>query len=156
MTALVASYYIAFAIWRVHPGSVFSYGLYYEADRQTELLLLPRAGLKVTRDDQEVYQRLIPLVEEHAQNGVVLALPDAPEISFLAARANPTRALFEFFDEPMSADSLLALAAGTRDHVGGGEHASPPSLRPCTPAVLAALRGALSLGEQVGQFLVLW
>jgi hypothetical protein len=153
--ALVACYYIAFAVWRVHPGSVFSYGLYYEADRQTELLRLPRAGLKVTRDDQQVYQRLIPLVEEHAQNGVVLALPDAPEVSFLAGRTNPTRALFEFFDEPMSADSLLALAGarGVTSVVVNMRPAFSPAL---APAVLAALRERYPSGEQVGQFLVLW
>lgn len=155
VTALVAGYFIAFAVWRIHPGSVFSYGLYFEADRQTELLHLPRAGLKVTRDDQEVYQRLIPLVEEHAQNGVVLALPDAPEVSFLAARVNPTRALFEFFDDPMSADSLLALAGarGVTSVVVNTRPAFSPAL---APAVLAALRERYPSGEQVGQFLVLW
>ena len=155
VTALVAGYFIAFAIWRVHPGSVFSYGLYYEADQQTELLRLPRAGLKVTRDDQEMYQRLIPLVEEHAQNGVVLALPDAPEVSFLAGRVNPTRALFEFFDDPMSADSLLALAGarGVTSVVVNTRPAFSPAL---TPAVLAALRARYPSEAQVGRFLVLW
>ena len=155
VTALVGSYYIAFAVWRVHPGTVFSFGINYEADRQTELLHLPRAGLKVSRDDQQVYERLIPLVEEHAQNGVVLALPDAPEVSFLAARANPTRALFEFFDEPMSADSLLALAGahGVTSVVVNTRPAFSPAL---SPAVLAALRERYPSGEQVGQFLVLW
>jgi len=153
--ALVVAFYVAFAIWRIHPGSVFSYGLYYEADRQTEPLRLPRAGLTVTHDDQQVYERLVGLVQLHAQNGVVLALPDAPEVSFLAGRANPTRALFEFFDAPLSADSTLALAAarGVTTVVVNGKPGFSPVL---SPAVLEALRARYPSAEQVGQFLVLW
>lgn len=155
VTALVVAFYAAFAIWRVHPGSVFSYGLYYEADRQTEPLRLPRAGLTVTRDDQQVYERMVALVQLHAQNGVVLALPDAPEVSFLSGRANPTRALFEFFDAPMSADSILALAGakGITAVVVNGKPGFSPAL---SPAVLEALHARYPASEQVGQFLVLW
>jgi len=155
VTAIVVCFYIAFAVWRAHPGTVFSYGVSYEPDRQTEQLRLPRAGLMVTHDDQSTYERLIPLVEAHAQNGVVLALPDAPEVSFLAGRANPTRALFEFFDEPISSDSLLALAGarGVTAVVVNGRPSFSPIL---SPETLAALRARYPSEEQVGQFLVLW
>jgi hypothetical protein len=52
----------------------------------------------VTHDDQSTYERLIPLVEAHAQNGVVLAL--RMRRKFPSSPAAPTnRALFEFFDE---------------------------------------------------------
>jgi hypothetical protein len=153
--AVVVSFFIAFAIWRVHPGTVFSYGLYYEPDRQTEPLRLQRAGLTVTRDDQSTYERLIPLVEAHAENGVVLALPDAPEVSFLAGRANPTRALFEFFDAPMSADSIMSLvgARGVTAVVVNEKPSFSPAL---SPEVLEALRTRYPTAEQVGHFLVLW
>ena len=77
------------------------------------------------------------------------------EVSFLAGRANPTRALFEFFDEPISSDSLLALAGarGVTAVVVNGRPSFSPIL---SPETLAALRARYPSEEQVGQFLVLW
>jgi len=39
-------------------------------------------------------------VGAHAQGDYIWAGPDCPEVYFLAAKRNPTRTLFDFFDEP--------------------------------------------------------
>ncbi len=153
--ALVVAFYTAFAVWLVHPGTVYTHGRVYEADRQTEPLRLVRGGLRVTREEQAVYERVVSLVQEHAKNGVVLATPDSPEIAFLSDRANPTRSLFEFFDAPLTAPAMMALLDQRR--VTAVVVNNKPWFSPrLAPDVLAALHLRFPSEEVVGPFLVLW
>ncbi len=49
----------------------------------------------------EQYERLIPLVQQHAAGGYIYAAPDCPKVYFLSGLRNPTRTLFDFFDNAM-------------------------------------------------------
>jgi hypothetical protein len=42
----------------------------------------------------------VALLKAHARGGYTFASPDCPEFYFLSGLRNPTRSLFEFFDEP--------------------------------------------------------
>jgi len=84
---------------------------HFQPDTQTTRLNLPRAGnLRVSAKFVAIYEKVIPLVQEHARSGEIYAAPDCPEVYFLAGYKNPTPTLFDFFDKPDGrAERLLNL-----------------------------------------------
>jgi len=62
---------------------------------------LPRAGsVHVTSAQAPGYRRLVHLIDAHGVGRPIYAGPDAPEIYFLAGRANPTPYMFDFLADP--------------------------------------------------------
>ena len=45
------------------------------------------------------YESAVRVVREHARGEYIWASPDAPQLYFLSGYRNPTRSLFEFFDD---------------------------------------------------------
>jgi hypothetical protein len=70
-------------------------------DPAVNLLELPRGGLFLTERDRQKYHRLVTAIQQNSPpNSSIYAGPDCPEVYFLSERKNPTRTLFELFDEP--------------------------------------------------------
>lgn len=70
-------------------------------DPGVNLLELPRGGLFLTERDRQKYDRLVTAIQQNSPpNSSIYAGPDCPEVYFLSERKNPTRTLFELFDEP--------------------------------------------------------
>jgi len=70
-------------------------------DPAVNLLELPRGGLFLTERDRQKYDRLVTAIQQNSPpNSSIYAGPDCPEVYFLSERTNPTRTLFELFDEP--------------------------------------------------------
>jgi hypothetical protein len=89
-----------FAVLVLRPGGLQPLGWQYAMDRQTAMLELPRAGgLRVSPEMEKQYDMVIPLLQEHAGGHTILAAPDCPEIYFLGGFENPTRSMFEMFEE---------------------------------------------------------
>jgi hypothetical protein len=61
---------------------------------------LPRGGLTIRRDERDEYVRMVAIIQAHSRGRYIYVSPDAPEVYFLSARENPTRTLFDFFDDP--------------------------------------------------------
>ena len=100
LLAVLFAHFMLFAIFRVTPPFIYHMGLFYEPYPETQMLDLPRAGgLHVDRESANVYRELILLIQEHAGTGEIYATPDCPEVYFLAGYKNPTRTLFDFFDD---------------------------------------------------------
>jgi hypothetical protein len=99
--SLLVAFYIAFAVLRVNTSPLYGMGTVYAPYFATERLASERGGLEVARFQAAEYRDLVPLVQKHARGGYTWASPDAPEIYFLAGLRNPTRTLFEFFDDPV-------------------------------------------------------
>lgn len=70
------------------------------SERTAPLNIARAAGLRVREADARTYTELIPFIRAHAPNRRILAGTDCPEIYFLSGLPNPTRALFEFLEEP--------------------------------------------------------
>lgn len=49
--------------------------------------------------DAQLYESLIPLVQQHAAGAFIYAAPDCPEVYFLSGLADPVGSVFEFFDD---------------------------------------------------------
>jgi 4-amino-4-deoxy-L-arabinose transferase-like glycosyltransferase len=100
LLAVVFTFFLLFAMIRVTPPFIYATGFYYQADPETHVLNLPRAGkLKVDAESVKIYERLISLIRQHAEAGGIYAAPDCPQIYFLSGHANPTRAQFDFFED---------------------------------------------------------
>ena len=59
-----------------------------------------RAGLRVRDSAAVEYDSLISLVRAEAKGQFIYATPDCPEVYFLSGFRNPTRTMFDFFDDP--------------------------------------------------------
>ncbi len=72
----------------------------YEVRTDRESLDMERGGIRVPAGDKAEYEGLVATLRSLAPNGVMYATPDAPETYFLSGLRNPTRVLYDFFDEP--------------------------------------------------------
>ena len=85
-------------------------GIAYRPAYEMAPLKLERGGVNVPPWYVDAYHELIPLLKAHARGGYTWASPDAPEVYFLADLRNPTRSLYEFFEDPSGYDQrTLAL-----------------------------------------------
>lgn len=100
--AATIAFYLAFAVIRVavRPGSH---------------LALDRGGLRVPARDSADALAFVETLRAHARNGYTFATPDCPEAYFLTGLRNPTRTMYERFDESAGdPDRVLALLQARR------------------------------------------
>lgn len=97
--ATLAAFYLAFAVLRLNPTSLFTMGAAYRPYLPTVPLMLERGGVEVPVEHAELYGAVIPMLRHVARGGYTWASPDMPEVYFLSDLRNPTRTLFEFLDD---------------------------------------------------------
>ncbi len=157
LLAVVFAGFLLFAVLRVTPPFIYAMGYYDQPDPETQVLDLPRAGsLRIEPRSVEIYERLIPLIQQHAGAGEIYAAPDCPEIYFLSGYRNPTPALFDFFEDDYgNSERLLRLIDSRPIRVvvlNGG-----PSFSEVMPTdVRDALMNRFPENERIGDFEVLW
>ena len=99
--ALVA-FFTVFAIFRANGSPLQSMGIVDVPPFPMARLALERGGIDIPAEHAVVYDSLIPMLRAHARGGYTWASPDTPEIYFLSGLRNPTRSLFEIFDDSTS------------------------------------------------------
>ena len=148
--------YALFAALRIHPTSVGGMGLAFLPDVQYAQLPLARVGVRVTPSDSAMYELLVRTLRDHAHSGYTYASPDCPQVYFLSGLRNPTRTVFDFFDDPvgrtprileeLSAHNVTAIAINEQPEFSGP---MPDDLR-------TALETRYPFVEQIGNFTVRW
>jgi len=96
----LVTFYLLFGLLWINTGYVWQMGEHYVLDDQHYELRLPRARIEVSAEDRDIFERLVATVQEHARGEYIYATPDCPEVYFLSGLKNPTRTLFDFFDDP--------------------------------------------------------
>lgn len=94
----------------VNSGMLYRAGHFaYDPASATQRLALPRAGgLRVSPEQKEEYEQLVGAMWAFSTSRYAFATPDAPEVYFLSGLRNPTRTVFDFFDEgPHRAERVL-------------------------------------------------
>ena len=152
------AFYLAFAVFRVTPGFLYSMGYFYQPDPETTRLQLPRAGgLRVDAARAQEYEELIPVIRAHAGfSDYIYAAPDCPEVYFLAAKRNPTRTLFDFFDEPTDHVQRVLSAIDAHDVHVIALYSQPEFSPPISSDLATTLRERFPQSQQVGEFQVRW
>jgi hypothetical protein len=157
LLAVVAAGFLLFPVFRFTPPFIYFMGSSYQPNPETQPLDLPGAGnLRVEPASVPIYHRLIALIKQHAGDGEIYAAPDSPQVYFLAGCKNPTRELFDFFDENypdlpgtlelMDTHSIRVVVLNTL-----------PDFSPALPAdIHDALVRRFPQTEKVGPFEVRW
>jgi hypothetical protein len=99
-SALGLAFYLAFAAFLLQPSAIYSWWNRYHPVAMPDRLDGPRGGgLYVTAIHGAENRALVRLVTAHAKPGsYIFAAPDCPQVYFMTATRNPTRALFDFFE----------------------------------------------------------
>jgi len=72
------------------------------------LLDVDRGQLLVHENEKTQYEKVLSLVHEYSEpDAPIFATPDCPEVYFLCERPNPTRTMYDFFDDPVGRDERL-------------------------------------------------
>jgi 4-amino-4-deoxy-L-arabinose transferase-like glycosyltransferase len=152
----VVLFLTAFAVVRVNDSTLYTMGVSYQPYGPTLPLALERGGLEVPAADAVVYRRVVALVRMHAKGGYLWASPDCPEVYFLTGLKNPTRTLFDFFDQPPGRTGRVLDALDQRG-VSVIVLNARASFSPTLPDDLVAeLEARYPFGTNVGQFQVRW
>jgi len=158
LAGLLLAFYLAFAVFRVTPSFIYAMSYFYQPDPQTTPLRLHRGGgLRVNAGEAEMYDALIPFIEAHAGgSSFIYAAPDCPEVYFLAGMNNPTRTIFDFFDDPTQHEQRVL-------HAIDGAHVNvvallkePPFSPQVSSQLMDRLRERYPLSQQIGRFEVRW
>src|SRR6185437_1149013 len=97
--ASIVGFYLLFGVIDLNSAGVFTQAQFAVPFKYTERLALPRAGIDVSPYDARAYSVLIPMLQIRARGGYTWASRDCPEIYFLSGLKNPSRTLFDFFDD---------------------------------------------------------
>jgi len=91
--------YLVFGVLWLNRGYIRAIGVTYVRVEQDTQLALRRARLCVPEREARLYEELVAEIQRHSHPGsYIYATSDCPEMYFLAARANPTRTFYDFFD----------------------------------------------------------
>jgi hypothetical protein len=152
----IAIFLIAFAVMRVNTGTIYNMGLWYQPYPETMSLGFPRARLDVRLKDATTYRAAIPLLEQHARGAYTWASPDCPEIYFLSGLRNPTRSLFDFFDDENGRTTRI-LSTLERNRVTAIVLNTQPAFSSGIPSDLnAALEARYPFSADDGKFRIRW
>jgi hypothetical protein len=97
--ALLVGFCAAFAVLRLNQSPLNDMDRQYEAYPAVRPVAIDRAGLTVPLFQAGQYESAVRMVRTHARGEYIWASPDAPQLYFLAGYRNPTRSMFEFFDD---------------------------------------------------------
>jgi hypothetical protein len=154
--AALIGFYLLFGLLWVNTGYVWKMGIYYVKDDQTELPRLDRARILMNGSDRDTYERLVAALREHTHGSYVFATPDCPEVYFLSGLQNPTRTLYDFFDDPSQRTTRVVSALETHEVTAVALNREARFSRGIPIELEAALDSLYPATDTVGRFLVRW
>lgn len=147
---------VAFAVMRVNTSTLSGMGWLYQPYPRTASLGLPRGRLDVPAREAEMYRVAVKVLQQHARGGYTWASPDCPEVYFLSGLGNPTRSLFDFFDDNTGRTARI-LSALERHGVTAIALNSAPEFTAGIPKDLVnALEQRYPFGANIGKFQIRW
>lgn len=151
-------FYLLFAVVRFTPMMLCrTWG--FGPCHQLDLLRLERGGmLRVTKEEAFLYDELIPLIQSHARGKFMYAAPDCPEVYFLSGLRNPTRTLFELFDDPAGRTERIldALESHAVSVVAFNEATARDEPKDLDPALRTAIEQRFPHSQEIGYYEVRW
>jgi hypothetical protein len=106
--------------------------------------------------DRDTYERLVAALREHTHGSYVFATPDCPEVYFLSGLQNPTRTLYDFFDDPSQRTTRVVSALETHEVTAVALNREARFSRGIPIELEAALDSLYPATDTVGRFLVRW
>jgi hypothetical protein len=156
MVAIAMAFYLAFAVGRANRTTLYTMAVYYAPYLQTEMLDLPRGGIEVPIVHAHVYRALIPLLQSRARGGYTWASPDMPEVYFLSGLKNPTRSLFDFFDDTTGRTGRILGALDSHGVTAVVLNRQAAFSAPLSDDLIAPLERRYPFAVNVGAFQLRW
>jgi hypothetical protein len=156
---LVAGFFAVFGVVAVNPNHIALWkGAVLPSDQWARVSLsIPRTGLTVSAGDARTYGQVVALLTAHSPpSGYIYAAPDCPELYFLTGRGNPTRTLFDFFDDTTGRDARIVRELDAHDVTAIAINTTPEFSRSVGPALEALLRARYPDSAAAGEFVVRW
>ena len=149
--------YLLFAIIWMNSSYIWALGNGYAPFQFVDAPWVRRAQIRMDPGERDEYTRLMQVVVyKMPSHSKMLALPDCPEVDFLAARRNPSRYIYESLSEhpPGSREVIELLDAKDIALIVINRE---PSFSPRLDAdLLRALEARYPYSEEAGRFLVRW
>jgi hypothetical protein len=144
-----------FAVARMNTGYVYTLGTGYR--RYAGVTSgLAKAPLRVNEIQRDEYARLIDTISRHANGRYIYATPDCPEVYFFSGFANPTRTIYEAFDQsPMTSENVFRLTEARGITVVVINH-KPEFSKPLDGDIERALADRFPQSALIGHFRVMW
>lgn len=156
VVGLVMAFYLAFAVTRANRTTLYTMAVYYRPYLPTTVLALPRGGIEVPTPHAAAYRPLILLLRARARGEYTWASPDMPEVYFLSGLKNPTRTLFDFFDDTTGRSARILSALDSHGVTAIVLNRAPAFSAPLSDDLIAALEQRYPFGADVGPFQVRW
>jgi hypothetical protein len=127
-----------------------------ERDRLATLAM-PRGGLLVSQEDSTQYTNLLRVIARPGTGEFIYVWHDSPQIYFLAGKKNPTRTMFEAFDDSTAGSTPYLVDRLQRAGVRLVVLTDPDgAVRPMATDFRAWIDSTYPLAEQVGRMQVRW
>ena len=110
LPAMAVAFCTAFAVLWLNDSPLNDMHVQYEPYPEVRAMQLDRAGLLVPLWQAGQYEATVQVVREHARGAYIWASPDVPQLYFLTGYRNPTRSLFELFDDTTGRDTRILRA----------------------------------------------
>lgn len=156
---LLAGYFVAFALWAIHPAFIWNMGTGgrgFSPDIQVVTLPRPRGGIRVSPRMYEMYTATTDFVRARARGGYVFAAPDAPEINFLTGTKNPTRVIFDFLSDTTGRAAMVREAITRHDVNVAVINLQPSFSKPLPQELIPWFNQRFPHNQTFGKFLVFW
>jgi hypothetical protein len=154
--AALLVFYTGFAVFRVNDAPLQAMGLFNASYWPTEPLRLARVGLVLPTDQVAVYRQLIPMLQRRARGGYTWASPDCPEIYYMSGLRNPTRTLYEMFDDTANGTARVLRALDEHGVTAIVVNTLPAMSPRVTDAMSAELAERYPYGTMIGPFQLRW
>ncbi len=157
--AIVGAFFFVFGVVCVNPGRVTLWdGVLLPPEAWPRVrLAIPHTGLRSGALTADQYERTVMLLRAHsAPDGFIYAAPDCPELYFLSQLRNPTRTLFDFFDDSAGHDARVLRAIDSLHVTAVAINKRPYFSPPIDAALSSALRARFPDSAVVYSFVVRW
>jgi len=156
LVGMVMAFYMAFAVARANRTTLYTMAVYYRPYLPTQVLDLPRGGIEVPTQHAEWYRPLILILQMQARGGYTWASPDMPEVYFLSGLKNPTRSLFDFFDDPANRTTRILSALDSHGVTAIVVNGWPAFSPPLAPDLADGLVKRYPMALNIGPYQVRW
>ncbi|MCE9608000.1 MAG: glycosyltransferase family 39 protein [Planctomycetia bacterium] len=140
--------FCAFAVLWLNHGRLLP-----KRNPMTAELEMPRGGLTVPRPEALAYNKLVEELQKHSPPGsAIYAAPDCPEFYFLSDRRNPTRTMYDFFDDPTERTARIVRSWDEARLTAAVVNERPEFSEKIDPELEAELRRRLPRTKRIGPF----
>lgn len=148
-------FYLVFAVMWTTPY-VWAIGVAYVPFRAESVLNNHKGRLRVSDYDNQLYTQLVNLIQRHSNSAYIYAGPDCPQIYFLSGMRNPTRKIFDFFNDRQNAPAFVSELLEKKKVNLVVINRKPHFSGPLDPKLTKRFENRFPQFVDVGQFTVRW